>query len=111
MLKKFFNRDSDLVARFGGEEFVVVSQCDDVEILRSRIDKFLQQVAAFEFNDDDKGPITLTISVGIAVGKASYSNLGEDWFAVADECLYYAKDNGRNQTKITVIESSVSVNN
>ncbi|HBY84971.1 MAG TPA: GGDEF domain-containing protein, partial [Colwellia sp.] len=106
MLKKFFNRDSDLVARFGGEEFVVVSQCDDVEILRSRIDKFLQQVAAFEFNDDDKGPITLTISVGIAVGKASYSNLGEDWFAVADECLYYAKDNGRNQTKITVIESS-----
>lgn len=106
MLKKFFNRDSDLVARFGGEEFVVVSQCDDVEILRSRIDKFLQQVAAFEFKDDDKGPITLTISVGIAVGKASYSNLGEDWFAVADECLYYAKDNGRNQTKITVIESS-----
>ena len=51
-------------------------------------------------------PIRLTISVGIAVGKASYSYLGEDWFAVADECLYFAKDNGRNRTKITVIESS-----
>ena len=106
LLKTFFNRDSDLVARFGGEEFVVVSQCDNVEILRSRMDKFLQQIASYEFKYDDKGPIRLTISVGIAVGKASYSYLGEDWFAVADECLYFAKDNGRNQTKITVIESS-----
>ncbi|PKH86021.1 sensor domain-containing diguanylate cyclase [Colwellia sp. Bg11-28] len=110
MLKKFFNRDSDLVARFGGEEFVVVSQCDDVEILRSRMDEFLQQIAAYAFKDDGKGPITLTISVGIAVGQAKYSNLGEDWFAVADECLYEAKDNGRNQTKITVIDISAKVN-
>jgi diguanylate cyclase (GGDEF)-like protein len=110
MLKTFFNRDSDLVARFGGEEFVVVSQCDDVEILRSRIDKFLQQVAAYSFKDDDKGPITLTISVGIAVGEARYSNQQEDWFAVADECLYDAKDNGRNQTKITVLDIAAKAN-
>jgi diguanylate cyclase (GGDEF)-like protein len=105
VLKSFFNRESDLVARFGGEEFVLVSQCDDVELLRQRMDELLKDIAAYVFQDGSIGPVKLTISIGIAVGDASYSNQQEDWLSVADKCLYDAKHNGRNQTKIAVVSA------
>ena len=109
MLNRYFNRESDLVARFGGEEFIVASQCEDLALLKARLDKFLQQIASYTFKTEDKGPVSLTISVGVASGKARYSNKQEGWFAVADECLYQAKNNGRNQTIIKVVDASAKI--
>lgn len=105
VLKNFFNRESDIVARFGGEEFVLVSQCNDVELLRKRIDELLKYIAAYVFQDGSIGPVKLTISMGIALGDASFSTQQEDWFSVADKCLYDAKHNGRNQTKLAVVSA------
>ena len=105
VLKRFFNREADIVARFGGEEFVVVSQCDDIDLLMERMNKLLEYIANYVFKDGSIGPVKLTISMGIAVGEASYSTQQEEWFSVADKCLYDAKHNGRNQTKLAMVSA------
>ena len=103
MLKTFFNRDADIVARFGGEEFIVVSQCEDVKVLRARMDEFVSNVAHHQFNQASIGPIQLTISIGAMVSEANFSHNQDAWFSVADSCLYEAKNKGRNQTIIKKI--------
>ncbi|MFQ3209083.1 MAG: GGDEF domain-containing protein, partial [Colwellia sp.] len=62
------------------------------------------KIETHTFQNDSIGPIKLTISIGVAVGDANYSTQQKDWLAVADKCLYYAKDNGRNQTAIEVVD-------
>ena len=99
MLKEFFNRESDVVARFGGEEFVVISQCHDNQKLKARMEYFLKRVAKHHFENNGIGPIPITISVGVVTSDAGYSVKEEDWFKLADDCLYQAKHNGRNQVK------------
>ena len=88
-----------MVARFGGEEFVVISQCCDNKQLKERMEDFLKQVASHHFEDSGIGPIPITVSIGIVTGGAGYSKKEEDWFKLADDCLYQAKHNGRNQVK------------
>lgn len=106
ILKKFFNRETDIVARFGGEEFVIISSSDDVKILRARFEKLRLQIANYSFKYNLKDSIQLTISIGIAFGNANYSREQEDWLIIADECLYLAKNNGRNQTEIKVLDGT-----
>ena len=106
MLRTFFNRDADIVARFGGEEFTVVSQCEDIKVLRLRMDEFVNKVAHHQFKQADIGPVNLTISIGVMVSEANFSYKQEAWFSVADSCLYEAKNKGRNQTIIKKIITS-----
>lgn len=100
ILKKFFYRDGDIVARFGGEEFVVIAPCNDTEAVRQRLEDLRNKIANYEFINEGIGPIQVTISLGVALGSASYSHHKEDWLTIADEALYQAKDNGRNQVII-----------
>ncbi len=106
LLKTFFNRDADIVARFGGEEFTVVSQCQDIGVLRERMEQFIDKVAHHQFKQAAIGPVNLTISIGVMVSEANFSHKQEAWFSVADSCLYEAKNKGRNQTIIKRITAS-----
>ena len=103
ILKKFFHREADLVTRFGGEEFVIVTPCNDVDTARSRMESIRLEIANYPFKKDAIGPVKLTVSIGVAIGDAQYSNEQGDWFTVADKCLYQAKSNGRNQTNIKLL--------
>ena len=103
ILNDFFYRDSDTLARFGGEEFVIIAQSDDVELLRSRIETLRLKISNHHFEYQLIGPVKITISVGIAVGKARCSTQQDFWLAIADKCLYLAKNNGRNQTVIKIV--------
>lgn len=84
-------RDSDLLFRFGGEEFVVVLKDVDLELAMIALERFRKAVESFEF--PQVGSITVSIGV-IQIG-------GDDIPATltdrADQALYYAKNNGRNQ--------------
>jgi diguanylate cyclase (GGDEF)-like protein len=90
-------RDSDIVGRYGGEEFVVLlgdsnAVCLAVvgERLRSKIE---QSVCVFEGKT-----IPLTASIGLAEGKVigPEQEFGERLFAAADAAMYRAKQSGRN---------------
>lgn len=89
-------RSTDVVARFGGEEFVLLCEETDREgavLLAERIREELQKTA-FPIPD---GSIGVTCSIGVA----TYPEAGQDWetlFKAADEALYVSKRSGRNRT-------------
>jgi two-component system, cell cycle response regulator len=95
---KRVKRDTDVVARFGGEEFVVVCEETDergAALLAERIRSELES-AVFH---TDKGPLKVTGSVGVA----PFPSAGADWealFKATDEALYASKRGGRNRVTV-----------
>jgi two-component system, cell cycle response regulator len=88
-------RDTDVVGRFGGEEFVVVCEETDgggAALLAERIRAELE-AATFP---TEGGPLRVTCSVGVATFPAAGSSW-EAMFRATDEALYASKRNGRNR--------------
>ena len=95
-------RAEDVAARYGGEEFVVLARgtgSDGARVLAQRLRTRigLSQVLTLS------GIVQVTASIGIAVmlGEGSYKTPAE-LVAAADEALYIAKRNGRNQVVVNV---------
>lgn len=87
-------RDDDLVARFGGEEFLIALDGLSLAEARERCEVLRAQVAAYPWDLVQPG-LTVTISLGVAVVAA-----GGDLpaaMALADRRLYDAKHSGRNR--------------
>jgi len=94
-------RESDMVARFGGEEFVVIAPNASLPEARKLAERIRTNVAA---NPLDVGPLRLnnTVSIGVAEYDADPefgSNLLEDMIEKADKALYRAKQHGRNRVE------------
>lgn len=85
-------RESDLLFRFGGEEFVVITENTDAEEAMLALERFRTAVQKYPFPKGEQ----VTVSCGAieAEGTLSATSL----LGRADEALYYAKNNGRNQT-------------
>lgn len=88
-------RNSDVAARFGGEEFVVYLEGDD----RAAMIKTLQRVKnAISANSTDIIPDGFTISGGVCIAEAEHNNLNfDEIFKYADEKLYVAKTTGKDR--------------
>jgi len=89
-------RDTDVVARYGGEEFcLVVPETDTAgaKVIAERIRKEVQ-AAVFE---TELGPLRVTMSLGIA-SFPDVSRVKAELIEKADQCLYFAKQHGRNQS-------------
>lgn len=89
-------RKSDLVIRFGGEEFLVLLidvQENEAVAIAEKIRKNIEQTK-FKVSD---GTITKTISLGVSEYPSDTDGF---WQAIkfADVALYKAKDDGRNKT-------------
>ena len=89
-------RTSDLVARFGGEEFCILLEdisLEDTEVIFEKIRLNFQE------NEIKVEDITLkyTVSLGVAYGKSDDIN---ELIKVSDNALYEAKDTGRNKVVI-----------
>ncbi len=90
-------RSSDLSARLGGEEFVVVMPDTTLPVAESVAERLRLGVGETAFAIP-KGDllIEVTISLGVAVNKGA-DDTPEDLLARADRALYRAKSEGRNQ--------------
>jgi diguanylate cyclase (GGDEF)-like protein len=89
-------RDTDIVARYGGEEFaIIMPETDGVgaDVIAERI---RERVMAEVFQTE-QGPLRVTISLGIATAPDS-GLVKQPLIELADQCLYFAKRHGRNQS-------------
>jgi diguanylate cyclase (GGDEF)-like protein len=93
-------RESDIVARWGGEEFLVVARNTaraDARILPERIRSAMD---AHRFDIGEAEPISCTCSIGFSVFPLAPAAPAlfnwEEIAEIADVCLYAAKRSGRN---------------
>ncbi len=86
---------SDLVFRYGGEEFCMLMPNTEPEEAAELMEIYRKKVEAQIVNHEGED-MSVTVSIGISCGpKDSLDQKGI--FEKADECLYVAKDSGRNQ--------------
>jgi diguanylate cyclase (GGDEF)-like protein len=92
-------RASDLLSRYGGEEFgLIMSRTTKAEALRS-IERLRAVVEAYAFKDEETQPGgSLTISAGIAAAPDDGAE-PESLVSRSDGALYAAKRNGRNRVE------------
>jgi len=92
-------RRSDLVARFGGEEFVILLLETPLEGGKTAAEKIRQAIASYTFEKIQ----SLTMSFGVASLTTDID--GQELLHQADVALYEAKKNGRNQ--VVVFQNSL----
>lgn len=88
-------RRPELCGRFGGEEFLCVCRGMDLDAATQLAERIRQSIAAVPV-DASEHTIRVTISSGVATPTPDMQS-PEDLIRVADELLYAAKENGRNQ--------------
>lgn len=94
-------RDVDVVARLGGEEFVLLLPSTTLEGTATLAGKLRDRVSARSF-PIDAGDVLVTISLGVA----TYPDHGgsiKDLLAAADAALYRAKDSGRDRIEAATV--------
>lgn len=93
-------RHSDLVGRFGGEEFAIVMQNVDPEGARIIVDRLREDFSRLIFHAG-----SVTFSATFSAGIAGFpGTMGERLIETADQALYAAKHAGRNCVKLATPE-------
>jgi two-component system, cell cycle response regulator len=95
-------RAEDLAARYGGEEFVVLARGTDAGGAIVLGQRLRTRIGQAEVSLADGAKLSVTTSIGVAVMRKDlvYRNAAE-LVAAADEALYEAKHNGRDQVVLT----------
>jgi diguanylate cyclase (GGDEF)-like protein len=88
-------RQSDVIGRYGGEEFVVILSSADAAAATPIAQRILERVADVRVAGFGE-PIRVTCSIGIATSDM-LGIWGEPLLAQADAAVYVAKRSGRNQ--------------
>jgi diguanylate cyclase (GGDEF)-like protein len=92
-------RESDIAARWGGEEFLLVLRACDLAEARRIADKLRQDVEQQSF-DVAGQQVRVTISIGVAEYDSSESP--DQWINRADRGMYSAKRGGRNRVGVVL---------
>jgi diguanylate cyclase (GGDEF)-like protein len=91
-------RQSDIVGRYGGEEFAAVLPECDVAASHELLEDIRRRFAAVRFSHEGKD-FSCTLSVGLACSDQLPDSNGVELLAAADAALYAAKRGGRNQIR------------
>jgi diguanylate cyclase (GGDEF)-like protein len=93
-------RQSDVIGRYGGEEFVVILSSADTAAAHPIAQRILERVASVRVEGYGQ-PIGLTCSIGVATSDM-LGVWGEHLIAQADAAVYQAKRSGRNRVQVAM---------
>jgi two-component system cell cycle response regulator len=97
-------RNTDAVARFGGEEFVIICEETDARgalLLAERVREELARTTFHPKGSQGAGGASVSVAVTCSVGVATFPEAGQTWdelFKAADEALYVSKRSGRDRS-------------
>jgi two-component system, sensor histidine kinase LadS len=93
-------RQSDVIGRYGGEEFVVILSSADAAAAHPIAQRILERVAKVRVEGFGQ-PIGLTCSIGVAASD-TLGVWGEQLLSRADAAVYAAKRSGRNRVHMAL---------
>lgn len=91
----FALRDTDVIARWGGEEFLLFLPCTTLEYAKAPLSRLSQRLASHDWAGILPADEIITASIGLAESEPHESV--ETLIARADKALYVAKSDGRNR--------------
>jgi len=95
-MSELFKRPADVIARFGGEEFIAILPYMEHKDAFEFAEKVREAIAGSSFAADEH-VINVTVSIGVATMTPDESNGSRQLIAQADASMYKAKTSGRNR--------------
>lgn len=89
-------RSGDVVARIGGEEFVIILPKSDAQNAYHFAERLREKIQQLSIMVNDK-TVKLTVSIGVSEWLNDLFSSAEEFVADADKSLYQAKEQGRNK--------------
>ncbi len=87
-------RPSDLIVRWGGDEFLIMVEASESEAV-STAERILEAARSIRFGGDRESSSSLTLSIGVCEAESDESL--EDLTFRADQAMYLSKQKGRNR--------------
>ena len=95
-------RESDIVGRYGGEEFCVTATDISLENVLQLGERIRKTIEEYEF-DDGSNKINVTASIGIAFREPTSDVNESELIKISDSKLYKAKGSGRNRIEYEIL--------
>lgn len=98
-------RETDVLARIGGEEFTVLLPNTEAERARDIAERIRQNISELEILGDKQETVKLTTSIGYAswkpgmISDESVNDVHRRLMYTADKAVYKAKQSGRNRVR------------
>jgi diguanylate cyclase (GGDEF)-like protein len=93
-------RDTDAVARYGGDEFVIVLPDTDTELATTVAERIREKIKQFQFTGGRRLKLNLTASFGVAAFPRHASS-PQQLIACADTAMYEAKAANKNCVRVS----------
>ncbi len=100
-------REGELLARFGGEEFVICIFNTDAANALLAAERFRKLVRGFDFSSPIFPDVRITVSIGVVVYPQDRVITIDDLVKAADEAMYKSKMDGRD--RVTVYEEGTDM--
>lgn len=101
-------RSSDIICRYGGEEFVALlpeTNRAAAEVVAERLRQMIE-VCVLVHDTQERVAMQVTVSIGVVIGTPRTRNYLERSLHDADQAMYRAKQSGRNRVVVVQIEVS-----
>ncbi len=96
-LNKALCRPNDMVARYGGDEFIAIMPDTDMEGVQTITKEMQKNISELNIENTYSPFGKLTVSIGAAGQKPEKESQWKNLAVVVDKALYKAKQNGKNQ--------------